>query len=75
MKSLGYWLATIALLLLAVVGLAMSLCGGVFTVTVFGSNGTQGALAISLPSLLIGLAVLWRASGKLRQRFGAKAED
>ena len=73
MSSFGRIVGTIALTLAGAVGLIMSLCGGVFTVAGFATSGMIGALVISIPSLLIGLGLLWFAGRKLRGRFGRNA--
>ena len=67
----------IAILLLSfvgLVGLGMSLCGGVFTFSgLFASGGgggelrAQDFLPISVPSLLVGLAVLYGVYRGLRR--------
>lgn len=62
-------LGIVGALLLGLIGLLMSLCGGGFTlVTVLsGDRGMWGILAISLPSLAFGLSFVWGAL-KLRHR-------
>ena len=62
-------LGIVAALLLGLIGLLMSLCGGGFTlVAVFsGDRGMLGVLAISLPSLAFGLSFVWGAM-KLKNR-------
>jgi hypothetical protein len=45
----------------------------VFTVAGFATSEMIGALVISIPSLLIGLGLLWFAGRKLRGRFGRSA--
>jgi hypothetical protein len=67
----------IAILLLSfvgLVGLGMSLCGGVFTLSgLFASGGgggefsASGFLPISVPSLLVGLAILYAVYRGLRR--------
>jgi hypothetical protein len=75
MSSIGKVVGTIALLLLALVGLAMSLCGGVFTVTSMGASGMVGLLVFSIASLVAGLAVLWIACRRLRGRLGGPPQS
>ena len=62
-------LGIVAALLLGLIGLLMSLCGGGFTlVAVLSSDrGMLGVLAISLPSLAFGLSFVWGAM-KLKNR-------
>ena len=62
-------LGIVAALLLGLIGLSMSLCGGGFTlVAVLSSDrGMLGVLAISLPSLAFGLSFVWGAM-KLKNR-------
>jgi hypothetical protein len=72
MSTLGRTLGTIALMLAALAGLLMSLCGGVFTISGFGVREMAGVLVISIPSLLLGLAVLWLAGRRLRARRGRR---
>jgi len=45
-------------IILALVGLLMSSCGGIFTVASMG-QGTQSMLVIALPSLAVGLLLIW----------------
>lgn len=68
MNTFARLAGTIALLLMALVGLLMSLCGGVFTVVTLDSREMAGIFVISIPSLLAGLAALWIACRKLRRR-------
>lgn len=59
-------LVGVLLLVAGLLGLFMTLCGGVFTVTSFGSGGggyAQGILIIAAPSLIVGgvlLRVVWK---------------
>ncbi len=64
LKAIG----VIVLLLLGLVGLGMSLCGGMVTYAGLMSSGQTGGefragdfRIISIPSLLIGLLLVWRA--------------
>jgi len=75
MSSIGKVVGTIALLLMALVGLAMSLCGGVFTASSIGNPGMLSLLVFSIPSLLFGLAVLWIACRRLRGRLDRPPES
>jgi hypothetical protein len=59
---------TILLALLGCAGLLMSLCGGVMTVATFGDEYFAAIVWISVPSLLVGVALLWVAVRKLRRR-------
>jgi hypothetical protein len=70
MSSFGRILGTIALMLAGAAGLVMSLCGGAFTLAAFSTSEMIGALVISVPSLLLGLGLLWLAVRKLRGRLG-----
>ncbi len=74
MSSFGKVVGAIALLVVAVVGLAMSLCGGVFTFAGLTAQGMSGFLVISVPSLVAGVAVVWFATRKFLERF-AKPPD
>ena len=69
MKTFGKVVGTIVLLLMAVVGLLMSLCGGAFTVSNLG-GAMSALLVISIPSLVSGIALVWIACRKLGRRFG-----
>jgi hypothetical protein len=62
-------LGIVAALLLGLIGLLMSLCGGGFTLVAVlsGDRGMLGVLAISLPSLAFGLSFVWGAM-KLKDR-------
>ena len=75
MSTIGKAVGTIALLLLGLVGLAMSLCGGVFTASSIGNPGMSSLLVFSIPSLVFGLAVLWIACRRLRGRLGRPPES
>jgi hypothetical protein len=66
MSSFGKVLGTIGLVAAAVVGLGMSLCGGVFTVGGLSGQGMYPVLVIAIPSLIVGLALVWFAAKKLR---------
>ena len=72
-SSLGRTLGTFALGLVGAVGLLMSLCGGLFTIAGLATSEMLGALAISMPSLLLGVGLLWFAGRKLRARLGRSA--
>jgi uncharacterized membrane protein YpjA len=65
MNSILKVLATVVLLLVGLVGLAMSLCGTIFTVTSLGNlNGPGNFLIFSLPTMLVGGAIVfgtWKA--------------
>jgi len=65
MSSFGKVVGTIALLVLAAVGLAMSLCGGVFTFAGLTTREMSGVLLISVSSLVAGAALVWFATRKL----------
>lgn len=71
--SAGRMFVSGLLVLLGVIGLMASLCGGLFTVMAFSSQGGAGfMLMIALPSLAIGGLVAWacfRAVGR-RHRTG-----
>ena len=62
-------LGVVTALLLGLIGLLMSLCGGGFTLVALlsGDRGMVGILAISLPSLAFGLSFVWGAM-KLKDR-------
>ena len=70
MSSVRKVIGTLALLAVGTLGLLMSLCGGAFTITGLGTSEALGALVIAIPSLLVGLALLWFAGRKLRGRLG-----
>lgn len=61
MSSFGKVVGTIALLVVAAAGLAMSLCGGVFTFAGLTAKQMSGVLLIAVPSLVAGVALLWFA--------------
>lgn len=65
MKPLGSVIVTIALLLTGLLGLTMSLCGGVVTFIGLNPNGMD-ILVISIPCLLLGLWLLRFAARRLR---------
>jgi hypothetical protein len=69
-------LGTVAALLLGLIGLLMSLCGGGFTLVAVlsGDRGMVGILAISLPSLAFGLSFVWGAM-KLKNRADTARDD
>jgi hypothetical protein len=46
-------------LLLGLVGLLMSLCGGGVSLMSLGQSGAAGVLVISIPSLLLGIGFIW----------------
>jgi len=62
MSSFGKVVGAIALLVVAAVGLAMSLCGGVFTFAGLTTREMSGALLIAVPSLVAGVALVWFAA-------------
>ena len=59
MSSFGKVVGTIVLLVVAAAGLAMSLCGGVFTFAGLTTKEMSGVLLISVPSLIAGVALAW----------------
>jgi hypothetical protein len=75
MSSYGKVVGAIALLAMAAVGLAMSLCGGIFTFVGLTAQGMSGFLVISVPSLLAGVAVVWFATRKFLARVGKPPES
>jgi hypothetical protein len=56
-------LGTVAALLLGLIGLLMSLCGGGFTLmaVLSGDHSALGILVLSLPSLAAGMSLFWGA--------------
>ena len=70
MSSFGKVVGAIALLVVAAVGLAMSLCGGAFTFAGLATKEMSGAMLISVPSLVAGVALVWFATRKLLARAG-----
>jgi hypothetical protein len=52
-------LAIVGALILGILGLFMSLCGGGFTVMGLSEPGSAGLLVITIPSLLFGMALIW----------------
>jgi len=75
MSSFGKVVGAIALLAAAAAGLAMSLCGGVFTFAGLNTREMSGILVISVPSLLAGVAVVWFATRKFIERVGKPPES
>jgi hypothetical protein len=59
MDSIGKVITAIVMGIVGLVGLLMTLCGGVFTVNAFNTSGTLGLLIISLPSLAVGVGAMW----------------
>jgi len=68
MSSFGKVVGAIVLFVVAAAGLAMSLCGGVFTFAGLTTKEMSGALLISVPSLIAGAALVWFAVRMLRAR-------
>ena len=75
MSSFGKVVGSIALLLLAVAGLLMSLCGGIFTFASLTTREMSGVWVISVPSLVIGVLLAWFAFKVLRRRQGRPPGD
>ena len=76
MSSPGRILATIALMIAALLGLLMSACGGAFTLAGLAQKEMIGALVISLPSLIAGVWLVWVTGRRLRVRFrGPQSPD
>lgn len=75
MSSFGKVVGAIALLVVAAVGLAMSLCGGVFTFAGLTAQGMSGFLVISVPSLVAGVAVVWFATRRFLERVAKSPES
>lgn len=75
MNSFGKVVGAIALLVVAAAGLAMSLCGGIFTFAGLATKEMSGALLISVPSLVVGVALVWFATRKLLGRAGKPPES
>lgn len=77
-ESAGRMIVSGLLVLIGIAGLLASLCGGMFTLMSFSSDGGMAfMLAISLPSLLVGGLVAWacfRAVGR-RHRSTPAVED
>ena len=69
--------ATIGLGIAGVIGLFMSLCGGIVSAVSLGGASSdpysKAVFVISLPSLLIGLGVLWWVVLALRRRAARRA--
>ncbi len=70
----GVWHYMVSLVLLAagLLGLGMSLCGGVYVVgALLGESPgwTEVILIVSVPSLLIGVAVMWFGFRALKRRW------
>jgi hypothetical protein len=74
MNSFGKVVGAIALLVVAAAGLAMSLCGGIFTFAGLATKEMSGALLISVPSLVVGVALVWFAARTLLAR-GARPPE
>jgi hypothetical protein len=71
---IGRVIAILFLSLVGLVGLGMSLCGGLFTFTGLLDSGSGGGemrardfLAFSVPSLVIGVAIVFGAFAGLRR--------
>ena len=75
MSSFGKVFGAIALLAVAAVGLAMSLCGGIFTFAGFATQGMSGFLVISVPSLVAGVTVVWFATKKVLKEVSKPPES
>lgn len=75
MNSFGKVVGAIALLVVAAAGLAMSLCGGIFTFAGLATKEMSGALLISVPSLVVGVALVWFATRTLLGRAGKPPES
>lgn len=54
-------------LLLGIVGLLMSLCGGGFSLMSMGDSGAAGILAMSVPSVFLGIGLIWLCVRILRR--------
>jgi hypothetical protein len=52
-------------IIIGLVGLLMSACGGLFTAVDLGNTGT---LIISVPSLIVGMLLLWGAHSLWKSR-------
>jgi hypothetical protein len=66
MSSFGKVVGSILLAALGLVGLLMSLCGGLFTLGGLLQHNMYGVLAFSIPSLVVGLLLGWIAFRGLR---------
>ena len=75
MSSFGKVVGAIALLVVAAVGLAMSLCGGVFTFAGLTTTEMSGVLLIAVPSLVAGVALVWFAARTLLARIAKPPEN
>jgi hypothetical protein len=77
-------LVIIVLGLVGLVGLGMSLCGGFFTLAGLadlghhaghpGEFGMAGFLIMSVPSLLVGLGLVWLAARGINKQTGNRAD-
>ena len=54
-------------LLLGIVGLLMSLCGGGVSLMSLGDSGAASILVMSVPSLLLGIGLIWLCVRILRR--------
>jgi hypothetical protein len=54
-------------LLLGMLGLFMSLCGGGFTLMSFTEAHSTGLLVLTVPSLLLGIGLIWLCARILRR--------
>jgi hypothetical protein len=60
-------LTIVGTLLIGMLGLFMSLCGGGLTVLSLSASGADGLLAITIPSLLLGVGLIWLCVRTLRR--------
>ena len=74
MSSFGKVVGAIVLFVVAAAGLAMSLCGGVFTFAGLTTREMTGVLLIAVPSLVAGVALVWFAVRTLLAR-GARPPE
>lgn len=79
---IGRVIAIVLLCIVGVVGLGMSLCGGAFTFAGLASSGSEGGefpargfLVISVPSLLVGMAVVYGVVRGLRALAARSHQD
>jgi hypothetical protein len=75
MSSFGTDVGVIALLVVGAAGLAMSLCGGVFTFAGLATKEMSGVLLIAVPSLGAGVALVWFAARMLLARAARPPES
>jgi choline-glycine betaine transporter len=68
-------LTVLGALLLGLIGLAMSLCGGGFLLSSGIAPFNLGMVLITVPCIVVGIALLWGAAKLLKQASGEPSDD